>query len=196
MIDEVFACHGRVALIDIGGTRDYWNLVPQRLFIARNIHITVVNLPGQVTSSDEEHFAFIEGDGCDLSHYPDTAFHIAHSNSVIEHVGDWDRMVAFAHEVSRVADKYFIQTPNYWFPIEPHAMTPFFHWLPKPMRVWLVLRFALGHWTKAATVGCAVRTVESARLLSKRMFRELFQDAEIRTERVGLFAKSFVAVRQ
>ena len=120
---------------------------------------------------------------------------MAHSNSVVEHVGDWGRMCAFASEVRRVALSYFVQTPNYWFPIEPHAMTPVFHWLPKPVRVALVMRFQLGHWHRQPTVDAAVRRVDSARLLTRPMVAELFDDADIVAERLGFLTKSWIAVR-
>jgi len=82
-------------------------------------------------AKDHGPFKFFEADGCNLAAFADHSFDIAHSNSVLEHVGSWARMVQFAKEVSRVSEKYFVQTPNYWFPIEPHFVTPFFQWFPK-----------------------------------------------------------------
>jgi hypothetical protein len=127
--------------------------------------------------------------------YASNAFDITHSNSVVEHVGDWARQVAFAKEVSRVSRGYFVQTPNFWFPLEPHCMTFFFHWLPKPTRVWLMMHFTLGHWKKAVSVDDAVRKVDSARLLNRAMFRTLFPDAELTTERLLGLPKSLMAIR-
>jgi hypothetical protein len=195
MISTVAAEHGRVCLIDIGGTRPYWNLVSEEFLDRHNVRITIVNVAAPLGPAAEGRFTHVTADACDLSRFPDNAFHIAHSNSVIEHVGDWDRMVRFAHEVSRVAARYFVQTPSYWFPLEPHCMTPFFHYLPRPTRVWLTLHFDLGHWRRAPSVDVAVRHVESARLLDKRMLRELFKDARIIPERVGPLTKSFIAVK-
>ncbi len=196
MIQSVYQQHGQVTIIDVGGTRQYWNILPLDYFEQYNISVTLVNFPGTVTLKDDKHFVFIETDGTDLANFADQAFHIGHSNSVVEHVGDWDRMVRFAEEISRVSQKLFVQTPNYWFPIEPHCMTPFFHWLPKPLRVWLVLHFKLGHWPKATTVSEAVRTVESARLLDKKMYQALFEHSDIVTERFFLLPKSFVVIKK
>lgn len=196
MIETVFNENGAVSIIDIGGTETYWGIVPHQFLEKHKVHITVVNLPGSELPQDHELFRFVEADGCDLSRFEDQSFHIAHSNSVLEHVGDWNRMCQFAKETSRVAQKYFVQTPNYWFPIEPHSMTPFFHWLPKPFRIWLVSRFQLGHWEQAKSRDDAVRIVESARLLDKNKFRQLFADAEILTERYSGLPKSFVAIRK
>lgn len=195
LIDTVFAVKGSVRIIDLGGTRQYWNIVPTDLLEQRDVRITLVNLPESVTPVDEDHFEVLAADACDLASIPDDDFDITHSNSVLEHVGDWERMRAFAREAARVSPRYFVQTPSYWFPIEPHAMTPFFHWLPKPARVRLVRRFGLGHWKRARSVDEAVRIVESARLVNRPMMRSLFPDATIVTERMLMLPKSFVAVK-
>lgn len=196
MIEEACKEHSPVNIIDIGGTEKYWGIIPRQYLDQRNVKITIVNLPHPEMPKDHGPFKFLAADGCDLADFGDKSFHIAHSNSVVEHVGDWGRMVQFAKELSRVSSKCFIQTPNYWFPIEPHCMTPFFHWLPKPTRIWLVLRFQLGHWSKATTVDEAVQIVESARLLNRKMLQELFKDAQILTERFFWLPKSFIAVKR
>lgn len=196
MMEAVFNENGSVSIIDIGGTENYWGIVPRKYLDDRNVNITIVNIPGSAMARDHGPFKFVEADGCDLSGFHDESFHIAHSNSVVEHVGDWARMVQFAKEVSRVSKKYFVQTPNYWFPVEPHCMTPFFHWLPKPTRLWLVSHFQLGHWSKAASIDEAVRIVESARLLNKKMVQGLFLDANVLTEKLFFMPKSFIAIRK
>lgn len=196
MIEAVAKEQGAVNLIDIGGTEKYWDSILQQHLNMHNISITIINLPGIRMPKDHGPFKFVGADGCDLAAFADKSFHIAHSNSVVEHVGDWKHMVQFAKELSRVSQKYFVQTPNYWFPIEPHFMTPFFHWLPKPLRLWLVLHFPLGNWNKATSIDEAMCTVESARLLNKAMFQELFQDADIVTERFYGLPKSFIALKK
>jgi hypothetical protein len=196
MIEEVFKVHGYVNLIDIGGTEQYWSLVPMQYLLDRKVKITIVNIPGSLLPKDHGPFTFAESDGCDLACFKDRSFHIAHSNSVVEHVGDWGRQLQFAKELERVSPAYFVQTPNFWFPIEPHFMTPFFHWLPKPMRMWLVTHFRLGHFKKAESVGEAVMLAEHARLLTHEMMQYLFKDAEILTERFFGLPKSFIAVKK
>jgi len=196
VIEAVFNENGSVNVIDIGGTEQYWGIVPRQYLNEHNVNITIVNLPGTLMPKDHGPFKFVEADGCDLAGFDDKSFDIAHSNSVVEHVGDWERMVQFAKELLRVSKKYFVQTPNYWFPIEPHSMTPFFHWLPMPIRIWLVSHFQLGWWKKAASIDEALRIVESARLLNKKMFQELFKDAYVLTERFFWLPKSFIALKK
>lgn len=187
---------GEVRLIDVGGTESYWNILPKSVLEEYNVRIVLFNLPGELSDGPlSDRFQRVLGDACDLSQFDDETFHIAHSNSVIEHVGDWSRMVAFASELKRVARTYYVQTPNYWFPVEPHAMTPFIHWLPKPTRIWLVMHLQLGNWSKATTIEKAVATIESARLLNREMVGALFPEAEIRIERFALMPKSIVAFK-
>ena len=40
------------------------------------------------------------------------------------------RRAAFAAELRRVGRGWFVQTPGVSFPLEPHALLPFAHWLP------------------------------------------------------------------
>ena len=68
-------------------------------------------------------------DGTQLP-FADGSFPIVFSNSVIEHVPK-GLQPAFAREIRRVGDRYFVQTPNRWFPIEPHYQMPFVHFLPE-----------------------------------------------------------------
>lgn len=195
MIRQVFARQGRVSIIDLGGRKNYWNILPRDFLVEHKVSITIVNLPGDITPEDHGPFSFAEADCCDLSCFDEDSFDIAHSNSVIEHVGDWVRMFQFATELDRVSQRYFVQTPNFWFPVEPHFMTPFFHWLPISMRIWLVQRFQLGHRPRAASIDEAVRRVESVRLLNRKMYQALFPDAEILTERILGLPRSLIPVK-
>ena len=194
-ITEVYRRHGRVSIVDIWRTQRYWSLVPAAVLHDNNVHITIVNLPGAPARKDEGRFSFVEADGCDLSRFPDRSFHIAHSNSVLEHVGDGDRMRKFSSELARISEKYFVQTPSYWFPIEPHSMAPFFHWLPKPLQVWLVMHAAVGRWRRTPAADSAVELLESVRLLDKKTVATLFGEATVHTERFFLLPKSYIAIR-
>ncbi len=196
MIEEVHIERGPVRVIDVGGSDSYWRIIPSDFLERNDVSIVVVNLPGTCMPVDHGRFEFVQGDGCNLEMVDDLSFDIAHSNSVIEHVGEWERMVDLASEISRVAQRYFVQTPNYWFPVEPHFMTPFFHWLPRWQRIWLVRHFSLGQWPRRSTKDDAIAAVDSARLLSRRKLRILFGDAEIVSERFLGLPKSLVAIRR
>jgi hypothetical protein len=194
MVETVFREQGAVRIIDVGGTEAYWDVLPRGFLEKHNVAVTIVNLPGSLSPREHRLFSFVAADGCELSLFEDKSFDVGFSHSVVEHVGDWSRMVRFANELQRVARRLIVQTPSFWFPVEPHFMTPFFHWLPRPLRVHLVLHFSLGHFTRASTVDEAVRIVENARMLDRAMFQALFKEATILTERVLGFPKSFIAV--
>ncbi|MEY5013109.1 MAG: hypothetical protein RLY69_824 [Verrucomicrobiota bacterium] len=193
MMAECHRINGRADIIDIGGTSRFWKTAIGPVLDEFNAQVLVVNLPGVEKPRREGRMTFEDSDGCDLSRYGDASFDIAFSNSVIEHVGDWKRMRSFANEVRRVAKAYFVQTPNFWFPVEPHCVTPFFHWLPFASRVWLLRRFDLGYWRGRRSVDAAVATAESAKLLSAPMMQELFPEARIMKERFFFMPKSLIA---
>lgn len=152
----------------------------------RDNAITAVDLapwPGFETPAN---VTFVRGDGCALP-FADGAFDVAFSNSVIEHVGP-ERQADFAREIRRVADAYFVQTPNRYFPVEPHYQFPLFQFLPIAAQRWLNGRFTLG-WQQRGQW-------EPIRLLGRDDLQRLFPDAEIHREHLLGFTKSLMAVRR
>lgn len=192
LIDEVVAARGRCRILDVGGTETYWNNLDPGFLDARGVEITLLN----VTEAPVSHarFTSIAGDGCAIG-FEDRAFDMVHSNSVIEHVGDWPRVEAFAREVRRVGEAYFVQAPYFWFPVEPHFRAPFFHWMPETVRAGMMMRRAHGFHKKAEDVGAAMKAVQWARLPDRRQFAYLFPDAEMLSETVMGLTKSLMAIR-
>lgn len=111
--------------------------------------------------------------------FADDEFDLAYCSSVIEHVAP-ARRAAFAAELRRVARGWYVQTPARSFPIEPHALLPFVHWLPRPLR--------RRYWRLGAA-----DPDEEIELLSRRELEALFGPA--RAERLGPLVKSWVCVR-
>lgn len=174
-------------ILDLGGTPSIWR------FETTPLDITLLNLPGRIESKAGEtahKFSYVDGDACDLSRYRDGEFDVVFSNSVIEHVGDFERMRQFAHEARRVAKSYWIQTPSRWFPIEPHCGMPFWWLYPARLRDSFLARWRpkLPDWTAM---------VASTTVLTKVQLRELFPEAAVRCEFWGCFPKSYyVSFRQ
>lgn len=197
LIKDAHARHGQVRLLDVGGRKTYWNILPPGFLKQHQVTVTVLNLPGELQGTDDEIFKHVAGDACNLVEYADKSFHIAHSNSVIEHVGGWQNVKRFASESRRVASGLFVQTPYFWFPIEPHYVMPLFHWVPRPIQETLVRKFALGHSArKAPDLESAIARIDvTPRLLDLRAYRLLFPDCTIIKERFCLMTKSLVAVR-
>ncbi|GAA1882443.1 class I SAM-dependent methyltransferase [Lapillicoccus jejuensis] len=198
LVRELAAIHaekGHVDVIDIGGTRSYWNAIQGDVLTRYDVTVTVVNLPGEPHPEDDDRFRFREGNGCDLQDVADLQFDLAHANSVLEHVGRWPEMRAFAAEVRRVARGYVVQTPYFWFPVEPHFMAPVFHWLPESSRARLLQRLPLGHSGRAESLDVALSRVQSATLVDATMFRALFPDAQVQFERLAGLPKSLIGIR-
>ena len=132
-----------------------------------------------------------------MPEFAENSFDVIHSNSVIEHVGQWSSMMSMTKEIRRIARSYFVQTPYFWFPVEPHARTPFLHWLPESLKFRLVMARKCGpYWSKAETVDDAMRTIQDSSLLDRAMLSALFPDATIIPEKLFGITKSLMAVRK
>jgi hypothetical protein len=192
IVDRILANKGTCSILDLGGTPNYWKTFGEDLDWNR-VKVCTLNM----TSSESTHSGItnIVGDARDVSAFPDLTFDVVHSNSVIEHVGRWDDMASMAREVRRLAPRYFVQTPYFWFPIEPHARFPLFHWMPESLRYRILLKRTCGFWKQRLDVGAATTAVQSALLLDKQQMQFLFPDAQIIAERFLGLTKSLIAIR-
>ena len=197
MIRYAHLKYDQVKLLDIGGRKTYWSILPMGFLLQYNVSVTLLNLPGEAQGDDDDIFTHVTGDACDLHRYPDGFFHIAHSNSVIEHVGGWENAKQFAGECRRVASGLFVQTPYFWFPVEPHYLFPVFNWLQRPIQERLVYRLGRGYsGSKAPDLDTAIYWIENApRLLDVRAYKLLFPDCKITKEHYFFLAKSLIAIR-
>lgn len=164
-------------ILDLGCGRAGWlnDLDP-------GIEVIGVDREPSLPGYDGPNRSYRQGDALDLP-FADGEFDIAFSNSVIEHLdpGDWER---FASEIQRVSKRFFVQTPNKWFPIEPHVLLPGYQFLPASLqrRIWPL----------------AVRNepYDEITLLTSNDLSSLFPKAEILRERVGPWTKSLIAIGQ
>lgn len=179
-----------VRIVDVGGCEVYYKSMG--FTDANEIDVTLVNLQPQAVSLPN--FKTITGDGRNLTSIADKSYDVAFSNSTIEHVGAYREQMAFAREITRVGNRYFIQTPNRYFPMEPHFLMPFFQFLPTSMRARLHSKMSLGWWRQAKNYHEALAEVESIRLLSRGDFRYLFPQARIQEERCFGLTKSFMVM--
>jgi SAM-dependent methyltransferase len=124
--------------------------------------------------------SFVQADAAQRLPFDDAAFDLAYSSSVVEHV-EPERRAAFAAEVRRVARGWFVQTPAWSFPIEPHALLPFAHWLAPALRRPYWRLGAAGAW-------------EDIHLLRRAELAALFGEP-ILAERMGGLVKSWIALR-
>lgn len=177
-----------ITILDIGGAQEYW--VNMGLDDTA-YKITLLNLSEQPTISSN--FCSVVGDATNLNNYADKSFDVVFSNSVIEHLFTKENQTKMAAEAIRVGKYHFIQTPNYYFPLEPHFLFPGFQFLPKSVRYSLINKFNLGHIPRKKDIDEARLIVEEIRLLTIKEMKELFPQSIIWKERFGGFVKSIVA---
>ncbi len=182
--------HAETRVLDIGGTPECWNLLKERP------RVTLLNTPR--ARGDVGEAAWVAGDGRSLP-FRDGSFDVVFSNSVIEHVGDAASQQRFAREVARVGRRYWVQTPNRWFPVEQHLLTPLIHWLPRRWQRVVVPRFNL--WSLLVPVTPDRRRfyiehyLTDVRLLGFAEVSGLFPGARVIRERLCGITKSLIAVR-
>jgi len=177
-----------VHILDIGGTEGYWKtMAPDQ---SDQMSITLLNLTAEALTLPN--LKNVIGDARSIP-ADQGQFDIVFSNSVIEHVGTYDDQLRMANEVRRVGKRYFIQTPNRYFPLEPHFLFPFFQFLPLRIRVCLLRHFDLGWFPKTPERQEAQRIVESITLLDRRSLVSLFPSANIYEEKILGMTKSFIA---
>jgi len=124
---------------------------------------------------------FVQADVTARLPFADGEFDLAYSSSLVEHLPPAARP-AFAAEVARVARGWYVQTPAFFFPLEPHALLPFAHWLPPTVRRPYWRLGVAGDW-------------EDVALLRRRELEGLFPGGRVHAERLLGLAKSWISVR-
>jgi SAM-dependent methyltransferase len=177
-----------VRVLDVGGTAPFW----EKMGLAGDpdYQVTVLNL--SESQSSHSNITVVVGDARDMREYEDSAFDVAFSNSVIEHVGGLDEQRMMAEEVMRVGRRYFVQTPNRRFPFEPHFLFPFFQFFPLALKVFLIRHFSLGWYPKIPDKAEATRAAKSVRLLNRSEIEDLFPGGEIYEEKLFGLTSSFI----
>jgi SAM-dependent methyltransferase len=122
---------------------------------------------------------FVRADAAEELPFEDGAFDLVYSSSVIEHVAP-ARRARFAFELKRVGRGWFVQTPAFSFPIEPHALLPGAHWLPPGARRRYWRLGAAGAWEDISLL----RRAEMAALFGAPL-----------AERAGPLVKSWVSIQ-
>lgn len=177
-----------IKILDVGGTEIFW----ERMGFAddERYYITLLNL-SKVETHHQNLISFV-GDARGMPQFNNGEFDVVFSNSVIEHVGEYEDQKKMAKEIQRVGKRYFIQTPNFYFPFEPHFLFPFFQFFPLWLKVLMVQHFNLGWYTKIPDKEKAIKTVNSIRLLKRKELMVLFPGGTIFEEKFMGLTKSFV----
>jgi len=177
-------------ILDVGGTSEFWE---NRGWAGRDdCQIFSLNLV-----AEEQRHANIKplaGDATNLAHFGDGSFDIAFSNSVIEHLFTLENQRRMASEMQRVGKAFWVQTPNFWFPMEPHFHVPGWQWMPVSLRVSIIRRWRCGWMGPCPDASQAREQVEEVRLLTKSELITLFPAATLIPERFCGLVKSWTAI--
>jgi hypothetical protein len=174
-----------MAVLDLGGEAHFWESAR-----ARPAHVTTVNL---LTDPElGEWHTHITADACLFT--PRRSYDLVLSNSLIEHVGGYRYRQQLAHVIRGAAPAYWVQTPNRYFPIEPHYMAPGFQFVPLAWRAQLIARWPLT-WHQDPSVDHAFEEAASTELLGASELCRLFPDGELWREKMATLTKSLVVVR-
>ncbi len=179
-----------IKILDIGGTANFWI---QMQFAGSDVaEITLYNI--ETENIHDPRFKFMHGDAKDLSMFRDKEFDVVFSNSVIEHVGNLHDQKKMADEALRTGKLCMIQTPNYYFPFEPHFMFPFFQFFPRGFKKYLIQNFSLGWFSKAQSPHEADSILNSVNLLKAKDLNFLFPGCTILKEKFIFLTKSYIII--
>lgn len=179
-----------LTILDIGGTQSFWETVG---FLEEDVTLTLVNLkPIPVTRSN---VISLYGDATYLPQFEDHSFDIVFSNSVLDHLTTFENQRRMAREVQRISQRYFVQVPYRYTPIEPHFLWPGFQFYPLRARVQIAMHASgwskqISHFVDQAD---ARRFLQGIRLMTAAELRTVFPGCSIYHERVGGLTKSLIA---
>jgi len=169
-----------MSVLDLGGKPAIWDYVHVPL------HITCLNLPGIVMANYATHHVidYIEGDACDMPDFQFGDFDMIYSNSVIEHVGTFEKRLQFTNEIKRLSNNYWIQTPCKGFPVEAHTGMPFWWYYPSWLKEYFINGWSkkLPEWTEG---------IVQTTYVTEKELKRLLPDANVTTEWF-VFPKSLI----
>ena len=179
-------------ILDLGGSDYYW----KHLDMTGNRDFEILILNNEIQDTDSfSNISFMKKDVRDLGFIKDKEYDLVYSNSLIEHLKSFDEQKKLANEIDRIGKRYFIQTPNYYFPVEPHFLFPFFQFLSVEMKTKWISKHDLGWYKKEPDPFKAKELAESVHLLSEKELKKIFRGCEIYKEKYFLLTKSFIVYR-
>lgn len=177
-------------VLDVGGTEEFW--MTMGYLPSSDFTICIVNL-SESSKPSYDNVELLKADACNLRQFGERQFDVVFSNSVLEHVGDASRRQQMASEILRVGRRYFVQTPNRYFPIDPHFPFPFFQFYNRNIQALLLRTLPLAWVGKIKNKEHSLEVADSVSLIGRREFESLFPGCYIFHERVFGLTKSFVA---
>ena len=173
-------------IIDAGGEVSFWKKMG--CLNSNRFSITLLNICKMKLEGNN--IKYIKESATNLNKITDlNKYDLIFSNSMIEHMSHQEQ-IKFAKQVRDSKLKYYIQTPNKNFPIEPHFIFPFFQFLPKWLRIILITNFSLGFFDKTNKKN-AIEIIDSINMLSLKEIKKLFPQAKVYKEKNLFLDKSY-----
>jgi len=200
LLHERFPHLSEMRVLDLGGEAHTW--------VHEHVHPRAVTLLNRgkkldATLAQIEHLAVsswttaVDGDACaPPEQVKAESFDLVYSNSVFEHVGGHEPRQHFAYWAQALAEHHWVQTPNRFYPVEPHWLAPGFQFVSPRVQAAL-----LRHWPLASPYyrkpewPVGVQRAMSIELLSPATMRSYFPESELVRERLLGMTKSLIAVR-
>jgi SAM-dependent methyltransferase len=156
-------------------------------------NISVVNISAEHVATIKRYYPQIEavvGDACELP-WPDKSFDLVYSNAVIEHLGSFEKQKRMAAEIMRVGKRWFVATPNRWFPFEFHMRLPLVTWLfgDSYLRIGNIISY--NHLRGRYMIGVKRSDL---RLMSAGELKKCFPGSNIIKQRVTFMAETLIAI--
>jgi SAM-dependent methyltransferase len=155
--------------------------------------VSAINISPEHIASVQKLYSDVDavvGDACKLP-WPNKHFDVVFSNAVIEHLGAFQKQKQMADEIMRVGKRWFVTTPNRWFPFEFHIRLPFITWLPGTAYLRIGQFIAYNHVRRKYTRGSQHNGL---RLMTARELKKCFPDSRIIKQRVTFMAETLIAV--
>jgi len=155
--------------------------------------LSALNIAPEYVRAIQERYPTIDartGDARQIP-WPDKYFDIVWSNAVIEHVGRFEDQQQMAREIMRVGKRWFVTTPNRWYPYEFHLRLPLVTWLPCHGYLWCGRLVRYSHVTQRYIWGAGPAGI---RLLSPSELAHCFPGSRIVKQRVTFMPETLIAV--
>lgn len=192
LLQHHLALQGTERVLDIGSQVDFQAQQVLERFPDQS-RITAVNIGTEHLQAIRRAYPGVHAVQCDARRLPfaDKQFDVVYSNAVIEHVGDLADQQRMADEVRRVGKRWFLTTPNRWYPFEFHARLPLVSWLPAKWMHGIARQCGYNHVHRRYQRG---NDYSDVRLLTARQLRRMFPDSLILKPRVTFWPETLVVV--
>ena len=191
-----------VRIIDLGGTVsmwERWGLSADdrlRIDLANNFSMDVNNKDNLSKSSN---ISKVTVDVTTLTTSDYQRYDVIFSNSMLEHLADFEQQRSVAREIVESRRPYFIQVPNKYCLVDPHfahPLAPFYAAWPRSFQTRMLRISGLNGGARARSHAQAEHRLKFYYPLSKSDMSSLFSDAEVLVERNFGMSMSIVALRR